>query len=259
VTADLKDAGVDDIYFLGRRVRLRQSRRGLRAGTDAALVVAAARSHARGRILDLGAGTGAIGLSLAVLDPALEVALVDIDPEMAALAAQSVALNGCAGRVQALTADAEQLARSPPARRPLGAPFDLVVMNPPFTNARGSRPPPDPGRARARVAREGSLAHWVAAAAALLKPRGALVMIYRPDGLPALLAALQPSFGAIALRAVQARIDRAAMRILALARKGGRAPLTIMPPLILHEEEGTFTPLATAIHRGEATLDFAAR
>ncbi|MFI5014721.1 MAG: tRNA1(Val) (adenine(37)-N6)-methyltransferase [Hyphomicrobiales bacterium] len=246
----------DETGFLGGRVRLRQPRLGHRAGTDAALVVAAARPYAKGRVVDLGAGVGAIGLSLAVLDPALEVVLVEIDPVIAALAAETAALNAREDRVRTIVEDARALAADARARRSLGAPYDLVVMNPPFTSARRSQASPDPRRARAHLMEEGDLSQWIGAASALLKPKGALVSIYRPDGLGALLEALQPAFGGIALRPVHARSEDAASRILVFARKGGRAPLSIAPPLILHERDGTFTPLAASIHRGEVELGF---
>ena len=251
-----KDERVDETGFLGGRVLLRQPRRGHRAGTDAALVIAAARPYAQGRILDLGAGTGAIGISLAVLDPAVEVALVEIDAELAALAALAAEASGCAERVRSFTADVERLARSPPSRRVLGEPYDLVVINPPFTNARASQPSPDPRRARAHLAQEGALALWIDAAAALSSPKGTLVSIDRPANLPTLLASLRPSFGSIAIRPVQPRAAEAATRILMLARKGGRAPLSLLPPLVLHERDGSFTPLAAAIHQGDAELGF---
>ncbi len=156
---------------------LRQLRLGHRSGTDAALVIAAARPDARGRIADLGAGSGAIGLSLAVLEPSLEVTLIELDAEIAALAAESAALNGCAERVRSLTANVEELAHSPRSRRELGAPYDLVVTNPPFTNARASQTSPDPApRAGALRAREGALARWIDAAHFLLKPKGVLIV-----------------------------------------------------------------------------------
>jgi tRNA1(Val) A37 N6-methylase TrmN6 len=260
VSSEPKDEeAVDETGFLGGRVVLRQPRRGHRAGTDAALVVAAARPYARGRVVDLCAGTGAIGLSLAVLEPGLEVALVEIDPEIAALAAEAAALNGCAGRVRILAADVKLFARQAPSRRRLGAPCDLVVMNPPFTNARASQASPDERRSRAHFAQEDALGHFIDAAAAVLKPKGALVLIHRPDALTVLLEALRPSFGAIALRPVQARAEGAATRILVFARKGSRAPLSIVPPLVLHEHDGSFTPFAEAIHRGEAELGFTPR
>jgi tRNA1(Val) A37 N6-methylase TrmN6 len=247
---------VDETGFLAGQVLLRQPRRGHRAGTDAALLVAAARPYAQGRVADLGAGVGSIGLALAVLDPALEMVLVEIDPMLARLAAQSAALNGCATRLRSLNEDVRILASDARSRRSFGAPCDLVVMNPPYTNSREQQASPDPLRARAHVMKEGELPGWIGAAALLLKPKGALVMIYRPDGLAALLTALRPAFGAIALRPVHAHAQDMATRILVFARKGARAPLSIAPPLILHEDGGAFTPLAAAIHRGEVELGF---
>jgi len=255
VTAENTE-GFDEKGFLGGRVLLRQLRLGHRSGTDAALVIAAARPDARGHIADLGAGSGAIGLSLAVLEPSLEVTLIELDPQIAAFAAESAALNGCAGRVRSLTANVEELARSPRSHRELGAPYDLVVTNPPFTNARASQTSPDPGRALAHVAREGALARWIDAAHFLLRPKGVLIAIHRPDAMGEVLTALLPRFSAVAIRPVHARAEGAATRILIRARKGGRAPLTLLPPLVLHEREGNFTRLAAAIHRGEADLGF---
>jgi len=246
----------DEKGFLGGRVLLRQLHRGHRVGTDAALLIAAARADAKGRVADLGAGTGAIGLSLAVFESALEVTLVEIDPDLAALGAENSALNGCKERVRALVADVEELAQSSRLRRELGACYDLIVMNPPFTNARVSQSSPDQGRALAHMASKGTLARWIDAAHFLLKPKGVLIAIYRPDALGEVLTALEPRFSSIALRPVLAHAQEAATRLLIRAQKGGRAPLKLLAPLVLHEKDGSFTSFAAAIHGGEAELSF---
>jgi len=49
----------------------------------------------------------------------------------------------------------------------------------------------------------------------------------------------------------------AASRILVSGIRGSRAPLEILPPLVLHGPDGRFTPEAEAIHRGEAALGWA--
>lgn len=249
-------AGFDEKSFLGGRVLLRQLRRGHRAGTDAALAIAAARPDAHGRVVDLGAGSGAIGLSLAVLAPKIEVTLVEVDAEIAGLAAESAVLNGCAERVQCVVADVEHLIHSPRTRHDLGPLYDLVVTNPPFTNAQSSQASPNPRRALAHMTREGALARWIDAGAVLLRPKGSFIAICRPEAITEVLEALGRSFSAIALRPVHPRVDASATRILVRAQKGGRAPLTILPPLVLHEEDASFTRLAEAIHRGDAELGF---
>ena len=50
------------------------------------------------------------------------------------------------------------------------------------------------------------------------------------------------------------RNQRAAIRILVTARRGSRAPLAIMPGLVLHQADGAWTPRADAILRGKAEL-----
>jgi tRNA1(Val) A37 N6-methylase TrmN6 len=48
--------------------------------------------------------------------------------------------------------------------------------------------------------------------------------------------------------------DRPAIRFLLSGTKGSRAPLSILPPLILNGPDERFTPQAEALHRGEADL-----
>ena len=60
--------------------------------------------------------------------------------------------------------------------------------------------------------------------------------------------------GSLEIRFVHPHADRPAIRVLLSGVKGSRAPLTILPPLVLNGPDGRFTPQAEALHRGEATL-----
>jgi tRNA1(Val) A37 N6-methylase TrmN6 len=246
----------DETGFLGCRVLLRQPRKGHRAGTDAALVVAAARPYLGQRVLDIGAGTGAIGLSLAVLVPQIEVVLVEIDPTLAALARQNAGLNGCGSRVSTFCDDIRHIAPDFRARQAVGAPFDLVVMNPPFRQERATQPSPNPARKRAHVMREGELPLWIGAASVLLRRKGALVLISEVTQLGTILSTLAGAFGSVALRPVHPRADAPASRILVYAMKGARGPLSVAPALVLHQPGGAFTARAEAVHCGEEELPF---
>jgi tRNA1(Val) A37 N6-methylase TrmN6 len=52
---------------------------------------------------------------------------------------------------------------------------------------------------------------------------------------------------------IHPRAGEPAHRIIVRGVKGSRAPLRILPGLMLHEGAG-FTPLVEALHRGEAVL-----
>ena len=238
--------------FLDGRLLLRQPARGHRAGTDAVLLAArlAARS---GQLIDAGAGVGAAGLVLAQRAPELIVTLVEIDPETAALARENIELNDLGGRVAVVEADFLSAARRRAAGLPEGK-ADFVLTNPPWLSPRRSRASPDPGRSLAHVRGPEGLDGWMRAVAALLAPGGRVATILPAEDLTDLLAACAGRFGDLAIRPVHPRAGEAAIRLLAEGRKGSRAAPRLMPGLVLHEADGSFTPLAAAIHRGEATL-----
>lgn len=248
-------ATVED-RLLGGRLRLRQPARGHRAGTDAVLLAAAAPAEFAGDAVDLGAATGAVGLALALRAPGARVRLVEIDPALAALAAENAALNGLGDRVHACVADA---LAGRAAREAAGLPdgsADLVLTNPPYLDPAASRASPHGGRALAHVMPEGGLDGWMAAAAGLLRPRGVLLVIHRADALPALLAAAAGRFGALAALPIHPRAGEPATRVLLRGVRGSRAPFSLAAGLVLHGPDGSFTPQAEALHRGEAVLDW---
>lgn len=247
-----------DAIFDGR-LKLRQFVGGHRVGADAVLLAAAAGAPARS-LVDVGAGVGAVGLALLQRWPEARGALLEIDPEFAALACENAALNGLAERARVVVADA----LAPVSRRAAGladGEADLVVTNPPFFEAGTVRASPDRRRARAHVApaREGGasgLEAWIVASLALLAPGGRFVTIHRPDALETILRGVGRRLGGVALLPVHPRAGQNAHRLLVTGVKGSRAPLRIAPPLVLHEASGAFTERAQAIHRGEAAIDW---
>ena len=239
--------------LLGGRLALRQPRSGHRAGTDAVLLGACIGPAARGRAVDVGAGVGAAGLVALTRAQALHMTFAEIDPALAALATENIAANGFAERARAVEADI----LAPKSRRAAGLAdggFDIVLTNPPFHDKGAVRVSPDAGRARAHVA-EGGLGPWMRAALALLAPGGLFLMIHRADALADILEAAKGRIGGLRLLPVAPKAGAPAIRLLVAGRKGSRAPLALLPALVLHEADGRFTPLAEAIHRGEAGVD----
>ena len=239
--------------FLGGKLRLLQAAGGHRAGTDA-ILLAAAVPVTDGPILDAGAGTGAAGLALAWRCPAASVHLVEIAPDQAALCEQNLALNGMAARGRVISCDLT----SAKARRAAGLSDDeaaVVLTNPPWLEPGRARLSPDADRSRAHAQAPGaSLDDWLRACAALTAPGGTLALFHRADRLADVLAGLGGRFGAVAIRPVYPRAEAAATRIVVTARKGSRAPLALLPALVLHDAQGRFTAEAEALHRGQTFL-----
>jgi tRNA1(Val) A37 N6-methylase TrmN6 len=248
--------GLTEDRWLGGRLVLLQPKRGHRVGTDAALLIAAAGDARQGRIVDVGAGVGAVGLALAQRAPLASTDLLEVDPELARLAESNAARNGLQARTRVLRLDVS----NPKERREAGLAesASCVVTNPPFFDARAVRTSPDEGKARAHVfaGAGASLADWIQASLAILAPGGQFVMIHRPDALALILAAIGSRLGALALLPVHPAIGVRAHRLLVTGVKGSKAPLRIAPGLVLHGADGRLTAEADAIHRGERLIDW---
>jgi tRNA1(Val) A37 N6-methylase TrmN6 len=246
-----------DDAVLGGRLRLRQKRRGHRVGHDAILLAAATPARPCDRAIDLGAGVGAAGLALATRVPETTVTLIELDSELAEIAAENIRRNGLMERARAVVLDA---AAPPDAFAAAGigpASADRVLMNPPFNDAARQNVSPDPDRRAAHVAPPAALAEWVTAATWLLHSAGTLTAIWRADGLGDVLRAFEPHFGGIAVLPVHGREGQPAIRVLVHAAKGSRAPLTLLPGLLLNDAAGRPTAEAEAVLRHAGALRLA--
>jgi tRNA1(Val) A37 N6-methylase TrmN6 len=243
-----------DDAVLGGRLRLRQKLSGHRVGHDAILLAAATPARPGDRVVDLGAGVGAAGLALAVRvnDPA--VSLVEIDPELANIAAENAARNGLDARVRVVELDVAAGAAAFIAAGLDADSTDHVLMNPPFNDPARHNLSPDRERQFAHAVPAGSLSDWVAAASRLLHSTGMLTMIWRADGLADALNTLQPRFGGIVVLPVHGRAGQPAIRVLVRAIKGSGAPLVLMPGLCLNDRAGRPTPEAESVLREGAAL-----
>jgi tRNA1(Val) A37 N6-methylase TrmN6 len=225
---------------------------------DAALLAAAAGDVGQGRIVDVGAGVGAVGLALAHRSGLASADLVEIDPGLAQLAETNAARNGLQSRTRALRLDA--LNSSERREAGLTESASCVVTNPPFFDAHAVRASPHEGRSRAHVLAgaeaDASLSDWIQSSLAMLAPGGRFVMIHRPEALGAILAAIGDRLGALALLPVHPAVGASAHRLLVSGVKGSKAPLRLAPGLVLHGADGRLTGEAGAIHRGERLIDW---
>ncbi|KQS56042.1 methyltransferase [Brevundimonas sp. Leaf363] len=247
--ADSQPVSYTDDRLLGGRVLLRQPARGYRAGMDAALLAAAVEAKPGERLIEAGCGVG--GALLQVAARCADVALtgVERDPSAAALASVNAATNGV--RAEIVCADVAAGFRSLALQ-----PFDWAISNPPFFDDPNALRAPAAEKSGAWMADDG-LQAWTRFLLKAVREGGRIVVVHRADRLADLLSLLGETAGSFAIRPIHAHADEPAKRVLVQAIKTGKAPLRLLPPLVLHDRGGAkHTPEAEAILRGEAVLPF---
>ena len=185
------------------------------------------------RVCDLGAGTGLLGLLLLAREPSLTVTGLELSLAACALAERTAAANGLTGRLVTLPCDLRERQQLPQAGT-----FDLAVSNPPYFPAGGGKTALG-SRGDARSELTCTMAQLCGAASYLLRSGGQFCLVYRPAELLETLRRyrLEPKV----LRFVQKNGVSAPSLVLLACRKDGRTGLTVQPPLLLQNADGTET------------------
>jgi tRNA1(Val) A37 N6-methylase TrmN6 len=217
--------------FLGGRVMIVQG--GLRAGLDAVMLAAAIPARAGQSALELGSGSGVASLCLAARTKA-HVSGIEIDAALASLANENAKTNGTPTDFFAgdIFDPPQQLRRD----------FDHVFCNPPFHEGEGSIALHDNGK----------LGDWLTTGLKRTVSNGSFTTIIRADRLSEALAALPT--GGVSVFPLWPKEGVPAKRVILRVWKSSRAPLVLLPGLILHRADGANTPEAEAILRDGASL-----
>ena len=246
---------IDDLTqddFLGGKIAVWQPRRGYRAGVDAVLLAASVAAKAGQSVLELGCGVGTASLCLAARVPDLRITGVEVQPDYAALAQRNAEANALPLKV--VTADLRALPADLRQER-----FDHVIMNPPYFDRAAGTASDNPGKDIA-FGGDTPLRDWLDIGARRVGPRGYLTLIQRMERLPEVLAALEGRLGAIILRPIAGRANRAPELFLLQARQEGKTPFRMAPTLIMHTgdthqgDQESYTPDVSRVLRSGAKL-----
>lgn len=156
--------------------------------------------------------------------------------------------------LEIVTSDLRALPASLRQRR-----FDHVIMNPPYFDRSAGTAAFDHGRNIA-LGGDTPLRDWLEVGARRVGPRGYLTLIQRVARLPEVLEALQGRLGALIVRPIAGRADKAPEHFLLQARQEGRAAFRMAPTLIMHEgvahlaDQDSYTPAVSDVLRKGAEL-----
>ena len=225
---------LDDLMRSGRMII--QSKNEFCFSMDAVLIAHFPKFKKNARVIDLGTGTGVIPLLIA--DEVKEICAVELNSQAADLARRNVELNSLTEKIFVMEGDYRKHRELFKAES-----FDVAIANPPYTPIKNGEANKISGIAHARHEFTATLEDVVTAARYVLKFHGAFYMIHLASRLCEIIDALhRHQMEMKRLRIIQPKSGRDANLIMLEALVGANVGnLKIMPPLIVHNEDGSYT------------------
>ena len=194
--------------------------------------------QAKGRVVDLGTGTGIIPLRLYGNNPNIDkIYGIEIQDRVAEMAMRSVKLNNLEEKIEILNMDLNNIEKKFGRNT-----IDVVTTNPPYMKAGGALVNEEDNFAISRHEIACTLEDIIKVAEYLLQPLGRFYMVHRPDRLVDIMFLMrryniEPKY----IRFVQPKINKKPNLILIQGRKDGKPDLKFYDPLIVYNEDGSYT------------------
>lgn len=231
----LDDERIDDLQFAD--LHIIQSKNDFRFSMDSVLLADFATVQNRTKVCDLGTGTGIIPLLLYGRNRTIVCDAVEILPSAAERAQRSVLLNYAEEHINIHCGDLRQIRNLLPHGQ-----YALVTCNPPYAAAGAAIPSPYPSIQGARQEETCTLEDVAKAAQWLLKYHGRFCFMLPAYRLTEIVHVMQQHQMEVKrIRMVHSTLQKEARLVLVEAMKGVSPGVQVLPPLIIHNEDGTET------------------
>lgn len=237
--------------ILGGAVTLHQPTEGYRASIDPLFLAASIQARPGHRVLDLGTGVGTAMLALGHRLSEITVTGLELQEALCALAQRNITENHFTNRLDVVCGN---LVSPTPILAPQS--FDHVMANPPYYESAKAPASPNTIKAQANHDQGYSLDAWVACAARFVKPRGYVTFIFPADRVDDLILAFSKRFGGLTLFPLWPKEGLESKRVILQGRRDVQTPARLLPGLVIHNADGSYTPGAEAVLRRGKRVSF---
>jgi len=229
-----------DSFYRGSILVL-QKKEGYRFSVDAPLLADFIQTKRSDDVLELGAGNGIISLLLSI-KPFKHITALEIQESLADMARRNVKLNNLEGKISIIQEDLRQY--NP------GKEFDVIFSNPPYIKKGEGHLSSSLEKSIAKHELKCDIFGILEKAAKLLKNKGRAYFIYVAKRKDDLIQAIEKNSLKIkSLRFVHPRQESPPNLLLAECDFSSEKEV-LLPPFILYDEGGNYTPEAEEIFRG---------
>ncbi|EHJ52061.1 GIY-YIG nuclease family protein [Streptococcus macacae] len=229
-------------------VKIIQNKEVFSYSVDSVLLSRFPKFPSKGLIVDLCSGNGAVGLFASTQTKA-KIIEIELQKRLANMAQRSIELNQLQNQVSMINDDLKNLMQYVPRSG-----VDLIICNPPYFKAtKTSKKNLSEHYLLARHEIATNLKEICKVSQQALKTNGRLAIVHRPDRFLEIIATLQKyKLAPKRIQFVYPKLGKEANMLLIEAIKDGSADgLKILPPLIVHKDNGDYTDDVFEIYFGK--------
>lgn len=208
---------IDDLQYKG--LKIIQNNDGFCFGIDSVILSDFAKNiKENSDVVDLGTGTGILGLLLCGKTKLRTITGIEIQEDVAKMAERSIKLNELENRFKIFNVNINSVFKENLLKKNK---FDVVIMNPPYKELGSGITNENKSKLIARHEITATLEDFVKTAAALLKDKGELYIVHKPERTVDIITKLRENkLEPKELKVVYSRKDTDASLILIKAVKG---------------------------------------
>lgn len=237
---------IDDLQL--NNLKIIQNKDGFCFGIDAVLLSDFAKDiRNNSKVLDLGTGTGIIGILLCAKTKLSKIYGIDIQKDVCDMASRSIKLNNLEDKFEIINTNIKELTNTFEE-----ASFDAIVSNPPYKKDNSGLKNESETKLISRHEITASLEDFISVSSKLLKSNGSIYMVHRPERLSDLFYLLKKyNLEPKKLMLVQSYQDSKPKLVLVKATKNAKSFLNIEEPLIIYNKDGSYTDEIFEIYNKE--------
>ena len=222
-----EDERIDDLEYKG--LKIIQNKNGFCFGIDAVLLSDFAKEIKKGSsVLDLGTGTGILGILLCAKTELSNITGVEIQEDVFEMAKRSIKLNNLENKFSVINEDIKELEKKLELQS-----YDAIVTNPPYKKNSTGLKNDNEYKIISRHEVKCNLEDIVRVSSKLLKNNGKLFMVHRPERIKDIIINLNKYKMQIKeIRFVHPNVNKKPNMVLIKAVKGGGDFLNVQEPLL---------------------------
>ena len=236
---------IDDLEY--NNLKIIQNEKGFCFGIDSVIVTDFARDIKNNSIgVDLGTGTGIISILLASKTNLSKIIGIEVQKDVADMASRSIKLNNLQHKIQILNMNIKEILNKNALENEKNIlkrdSFDFIITNPPYKKLETGRINDNEYKYISRHEITATLEDFVKVSKYLLKDKGSLYMVHRPDRLVDILSIMRKyKIEPKKIRFVHSIVNKEPSLVLIKAIKNANSFLRIERPLIIYDENGKYS------------------